>query len=236
MKTAIITGASGGIGRALCKKFADAGYVVGVNYNKNEAAALNLCKEINGELMPFDVTDYNSVDAAVGKYVKKYGKVDALVNCAGVALPVKTLLDTTEEEFDKVFSVNVKGTYNAIKRVLPEMLERGGAIVNFSSMWGLVGGSCEALYSASKAAVIGLTKALAKEYAAAKIRVNAVAAGFIDTAMNKNITGADREQAVAEIPFGRVGTPEEVASACLMLAENEFITGEILNISGGEVV
>lgn len=236
MKTVIITGASGGIGRALARKFAAEGYLVGVNYNKNKCAAEKLVGEINGELLPFSVTDYSSVDKAITDFLKRYGRIDALINCAGVALPIKTLLDTTEEEFDKVFSVNVKGTVNVIKRVLPEMLSRGGAIINFSSMWGVAGASCEALYAASKAAIIGLTKSLAKEYASAKIRVNAIAAGFIDTPMNDNIVGEDRREAIAEIPIGRTGTPEEVASACFMLAENGFITGEILNISGGEVI
>lgn len=236
MKTIIITGASGGIGSALARKFAAEGYLVGVNFNKNKFAAERLVKEINGELLPFDVTDRSSVDKAIAAFVKKYGRVDALINAAGVALPVKTLLDTTEEEFDKVFSVNVKGTVNVIKCVLPQMLSRGGVIINFSSMWGISGASCEALYSASKAAIIGLTKSLAKEYAAAEIRVNAIAAGFIDTPMNDGIVGEDRKEAIKEIPLGRVGTPEEVAAACFMLAENRFITGEILNISGGEVI
>lgn len=236
MKTVIITGASGGIGCALARKFAAEEYLVGVNFNKNKTAAESLVKEIDGELLQFDVTDYSSVDKAITAFVKKYGRIDALINAAGVALPIKTLLDTTEEEFDKVFSVNVKGTVNVIKRVLPEMLAAGGVIINFSSMWGISGASCEALYSASKAAVIGLTKSLAKEYAAANIRVNAIAAGFIDTPMNDGIVGTDRVEAISEIPLGRVGTPEEVASACFMLAENGFITGEVLNISGGEVI
>lgn len=236
MKTVIVAGASGGIGRAVCEKFAAEGYLVGVHYNGNEAEARDIANKIGGALIRFDISDYRSVDSAVTEFVEKYGKLDVVVNCAGVALPIKTLLDTTETEFDKVFAVNVKGSYNLAKRAISEMLCCGGAIVNVSSMWGLVGGSCEAVYSASKAAVIGLTKALAKEYAGANIRVNAVAPGFIDTKMNDGIVGEDRQEVVSEIPLGRIGRIEEVADAAYFLAENAFVTGEILNISGGEVI
>lgn len=236
MKTVIVAGASGGIGRAVCEKFAAEGYLVGVHYNGNEAEARDIADKIGGALIRFDISDYRSVDSAVTAFVERYGRLDAVVNCAGVALPIKTLLDTTESEFDRIFAVNVKGAYNLAKRAISEMLCGGGAIVNVSSMWGLVGGSCEAVYSASKAAVIGLTKALAKEYAGANIRVNAVAPGFIDTKMNDGIVGDDRLEAISEIPLGRIGKTEEVADAAYFLVENAFVTGEILNISGGEVI
>ena len=184
-----------------------------------------------------NVTDCSSVSQAFDAFLQRAGKLDVLVNSAGVALPVKTLLDTSEDEFDRVFSVNVKGTYNAIKRALPCLLEHGGSIVNVSSMWGVAGGSCEAIYSASKAAVIGLTKALAKEYAGSGVTVNCVAPGYIDTPMNDNLSDADKKLAIADIPVGRAGVGEDVAKAIVYLAGNGgFVTGEVLNVNGGEII
>ena len=236
MKSVLITGASGGIGKAIAEEFASAGYFVGVNYNTNKIDAEKLAEKLGGIAVGFDVSDINAVVWGVKHFLTVAERIDVLVNCAGIALPVKTVLDTMEEEFDHIFSVNVKGVYNTIKTVIPEMLDNGGKIINISSMWGLVGGSCEAIYSASKAAVIGLTKALAKEYANAKITVNAIAPGFIDTHMNDNLSEENKRIAIEDIPLGRVGTGRDVARAALYLAENDFVTGEILNISGGEVI
>lgn len=237
MKTVFVTGASGGIGEAIAKKFAENGYFVGVGYNTNRGKAENLAKEIDGVAVKADVSDEKSVAAAMSDFLLRAGRLDVLVNSAGIALPIKTLLDTTSKEFDKAFSVNVKGVYNCCKAAIPAMLDGGGSIINISSMWGVTGGSCEAIYSASKAAVIGFTKALAKEYAAAGITINCVAPGYIDTPMNDNLSDENKKLAIADIPVGRVGDGEDVAKAVLYLAENGgFVTGEVLSVNGGEVI
>lgn len=237
MKTVFVTGASGGIGEAIAKKFAENGYFVGVGYNTNREKAENLAKKINGVAIKTDVSDEKSVAAALSDFLLRAGRLDVLVNSAGIALPIKTLLDTTSEEFDKAFSVNVKGVYNCCKAAIPAMLDGGGSIINISSMWGVTGGSCEAIYSASKAAVIGFTKALAKEYAAAGITINCVAPGYIDTPMNDNLSDENKKLAIADIPVGRVGEGEDVAKAVFYLAENGgFVTGEVLSVNGGEVI
>lgn len=240
MKSVLVTGGAGGIGEAICLKFAEKGYFVGVGYNNSEAEAKKIAEKIGGAAIKIDVTDAASVNNAVELFAEKNGtsgEITVLVNCAGVALPIKTLLDVTEEEYDKIFAVNMKGVFLATKAVLPRMLEKGGAIINVSSMWGLTGGSCEAVYSASKSAVTGFTKAIAKEFAGANIRVNAVAPGFIDTKMNRAFSAEDREFIKEDIPLGRFGTPDDVAKAVLYLADDaDFVTGVTLNVSGGEVV
>lgn len=237
MKTVFVTGASGGIGEAIAKKFAENGYFVGVGYNSNRGKAENLAKEIDGVAVKADVSDEKSVSAAMNDFLLRAGRLDVLVNSAGIALPIKTLLDTTSKEFDKAFSVNVKGVYNCCKAAIPAMLDGGGSIINISSMWGVTGGSCESIYSASKAAVIGFTKALAKEYAAAGITINCVAPGYIDTPMNDNLSDENKKLAIADIPVGRVGEGEDVAKAVFYLAENGgFVTGEVLSVNGGEVI
>lgn len=236
MKSVLVTGGSGGIGSAICKEFASRGYFVGVHYNKNEKFAKSLAQEIGGVAIGFDLTDGVATKTAIDGFIKRAGGLDVLVNCAGVAQKIKPLIDTSESEFDEVFFANVKSVFLTCKQVIPYMLEKGGNIVNVSSMWGLVGASCESVYSASKAAVLAFTKSLAKEYASAKIRVNAVAPGLIETPMNSCLSAEDKALAIEDIPLNRIGKPEEVAKCVYFLCENEFITGECINVSGGTVI
>lgn len=236
MKSVFVTGGSGGIGEKICEKFAKNGCFVGVGYNVNKEAAENLARKIGGIAVKINVSDSSSVTEAIEKFAKRCGEVDVLVNCAGTALPIKTILDVSEEEYDKTFDVNMKGIFLVTKAVLPHMLEKGGAIINVSSMWGIIGGSCEAVYSATKAAVIGFTKALAKEFAGANIRVNAIAPGYIETKMNSAFSENDKKLIKEDIPLSRFGTSSDVAEAAIYLAEAEFVTGITLNVSGGEVI
>ncbi len=237
MKTVLVTGGAGGIGEAVCRRFAADGYFVGVCYYSSQEKAKKISAEIGGAAIQVDVTDIRSVERATNEFLAYKNKIDVLVNNAGIALPIKTILDCDQEDFNRIFDVNVKGTFNFSKAVLPRMLGEGGAIVNVSSMWGLVGGSCEVLYSASKAAVLGFTKALAKEYASSNVRINAVAPGFIETEMNAAFSADDRDLIKSDIPLGRFGEPKDVAEAIFFLADKaEFATGITLNISGGEVI
>ena len=236
MKSVLVTGGSGGIGLAICKEFAARGYFVGVHYNKNEQSAKELASQIGGVAIGFDLTDSVATKTAIDGFIKTAGGIDALVNCAGVAQKIKPLIDTSEKEFDEVFFANLKGVFLTCKQVIPYMLTNGGSIVNISSMWGLVGASCESVYSASKAAVLAFTKSLAKEYASANIRVNAVAPGLIETPMNDCLSDEDKALAVSEIPLMRAGTPQEVAKCVSFLCENPYITGECINVSGGMVI
>ena len=236
MKTVLVTGGTGGIGEAVCREFAKNRYFVGVGFCSSESKANGIAKDVGGVSVYMDFTNTETVSDAVKKFAKEYGGLDVVVNSAGIALPVKTILDVSEEEYDKVFAVNMKGVFSVTQAAVPFMLECGGAIINISSMWGLAGGSCEAVYSASKAAVIGFTKAVAKEFAGAGIRVNAIAPGFIDTKMNADFGEEDRKSILEDIPLARFGLPSDVAEAALYLAKAEFVTGTVLNVSGGEII
>ncbi|MBR1676189.1 MAG: SDR family oxidoreductase [Clostridia bacterium] len=237
MKSVFVTGATGGIGESICKKFAEEGYFVGIHYNKNEEKARELEKNLGGFAACFDLSDKTSAVNAVNEFAKRAGgEITSLVNNAGIALPVKPFVDVTDDEINMAISVNLTGMMTVTKAALGYMVG-GSSIVNVSSMWGITGGSCEVVYSATKAGVIGFTKALAKEYALSGIRVNAVAPGFIDTEMNANLSESDREIAIGDIPLGRVGKPEEVAESVFFLAEKAtFTTGAVLDVSGGEVI
>ena len=237
MKSVLVTGGSGGIGSAICREFASRGYFVGVHYNSNMLEAESLANEIGGVALGFNLRNSEQTKTAIDNFIQKAGGISALINNAGVAQKIKPVIDTSEEEFDEVFSANVKGNFIVTKCVLPHMLNKGGNIVNVSSMWGLVGASCESLYSASKGAILSFTKALAKEYASANIRVNAVAPGLIDTKMNNCLSEEEKRLAVEEIPLGRIGLAQEVAKAVVFLCEEgTFITGEVINVSGGNVI
>lgn len=229
MEHILITGGSRGIGAATVRLFAARGCRVAFLYEKNETAASALSRETGALAIRCDVAD----GAAVERAVASLPPVDVLINNAGVS-HVGLISQITGEQWDRLFAVNVKGIYHTVRAVLPGMLRRqGGCILNVSSMWGQVGASCEAAYSATKGAVDALTKALAKELGPSGIRVNAVSPGMIDTEMNAGLTAEDVAALAEETPLGRIGTPEQVASALWDLSKSEFITGQILAVNGG---
>lgn len=234
-KTIFVTGGSRGIGAAIVRRAAGK-YNVCFTFNKGKDSAEQLEKELGGlgvVAVQCDVRDEKSVKNAVEFAKKRFGKIDILVNNAGISKS-GLVIDLDEKTWDDVFNVNAKGVFLTSKAVLPDMLSRGsGVIVNVSSIWGEQGASCEAAYSASKAAVEGFTKALAKEVAPMGVRVNAVAPGAVDTDMMKCYTQDEIKAICDEIPLGRLARPEEIADAVLFLAENEYITGTVLSVNGG---
>lgn len=240
MKTAIVTGGSSGIGRAAAKALAKAGYAILINYSTNEEGALATKKEIIeaggvAEIYRADVSDAQSCSEMVAFSERTLGTTEVLVANAGKSL-VKLMTDTTEDEWNALFKVNVNGVYNVARAVARGMVDRKrGRIITVSSVWGEVGASCESCYSATKAAVIGFTKALAKELAPSCVTVNCVTPGVIDTRMNDCFSEVEKQALADEIPMCRMGTPEEVASAILFFASDDasYITGEVLGVNGG---
>jgi 3-oxoacyl-[acyl-carrier protein] reductase len=237
-KTALITGGTKGIGKAIALAFLEKGYEVIINYDSDEAAALATQEECNmlgfcPILMQADVSNEGKVNAMFREVFDLYGKIDVLVNNAGVSI-IKVIQDTTTYDWNRIFDVNVKGTFNCCRAVVDRMIANGGgSIINISSIWGEVGASCEVAYSATKGAIIAFTKALAKELGPSKVRVNCVSPGVIDTPMNGHLTDEEMEQLIGEIPLGRIGYPEDVAKACLYLADADYVTGEVLSVGGG---
>ena len=242
-KTVIVTGASKGIGASTAILFAENGYNVVINYNSSfknaELLASSLLSRGFG-VMTFkaDVSNPLEAELMVRETVHKFGTVDVLVNNAGIAAS-GIITDLSDYDKDHIFNVNLNGCYNMCKSVIPYMVgQKSGKIINISSMWGETGASCEAAYSASKAGVIGLTKALAKELAPSGITVNSVAPGLIDTSMNGNLSEDELKAFIEEVPLGRMGRPEEVAEAVFFLAGDkaDYITGQVLGVNGGYVI
>ena len=238
MKTVLITGGSRGIGKALVEQFSSAGYAVAFTYKNSENKAKSLAESTGALAIRADSASSADITKAVNTVIECLGEVDILVNNAAVS-SFSLLTDLTEEEWNNTLSVNLTAPFLYSKAVIPGMVrKKEGRIVNISSMWGLVGASCEAHYSASKAGLIGLTKALAKELGPSGITVNAVAPGLIATDMNKALSAEDISSICDETPLMRMGKPEEVARAVMYLCGDDasFITGEVLNISGGFVI
>lgn len=243
MKNVLITGASRGIGAACAKLFAQKGFCVYVNYRKERERAAVLCDALNKEgfcAIPLqaDVSDAGQAADMFAQIHEHSGDLDILINNAGIAQQ-KLFTDITESEWDRMFDVNVKGMYLCCKHALPGMIrKKSGSIVNISSMWGITGASCEVHYSAAKASVIGLTRALAKEVAPSGVRVNCVAPGAVKTDMNASLTEDDLALLREETPLGTLGTPDEIAKAVYFLAspDSSFTTGQVLSPNGGLVI
>lgn len=240
----LITGASRGIGAATARLFAKEGWAVGVNYCSSRKAAEELVAELcstggRAVALPGDVSDSAQAKALVEETERVLGPVDVLVCNAGVALPQQLLTDTTDEQWRRVMGVDLDGVFYTVRAAIPGMVRRQkGSIITVSSMWGVTGGSCEVPYSAAKAGVIGLTRALAKELGPSHIRVNCVAPGVIDTEMNGALDDQAMECLVEETPLGRIGRGEDIARSILFLAgeESSFITGQVLQANGGIVI
>ncbi len=234
MKTALVTGGSRGIGEAVCRRLANEGCFVLINYLNSKEKAEQLAKEIHGTAIQFDVSDMDSVSKAVSDA----GKIDLLINNAGIS-EIDLFTHIPQEKANRIMSINLIGTMNCSRAVLPSMISRkSGCIINISSMWGQCGASCEVDYSASKAGIIGFTKALAKEVAPSGIRVNCVSPGFIMTEMNSRFSQEELEEIRSEIPLRIFGRPEHVADSVAFLAseQSEYITGQVIAVNGGMVI
>lgn len=242
-KTIVITGASKGIGAATAILFARRNWNVVLNYNESYESANLLVRSLNSQgfsvmLQKANVANPLDTDLLVKEAKYKFGSIDAFVNNAGVS-SIGMINELNSFDVDKIFDVNLKGVYNCCRSVTPIMVsQKGGKIINISSMWGQVGASCEVAYSAAKAGVIGLTKALAKELAPSGITVNAVAPGLIDTSMNSEIGVDELNDFVSDIPLGRMGTAEEIAAAVYYLVSDDasYITGQVLGVNGGYIM
>lgn len=240
-KVIIITGASRGIGRNMAYNLALEGNKIIANYNKSEKEILDLknkLKEKNIEIDIFkaDVSKKEEVDSLVDFAIEKYNKIDVLINNAGIS-QIKPFLDIEENEWDNMININLKSVYNTSKAVLPNMLKyKEGLIINISSIWGIIGASCEVHYSTAKAGIIGFTKALAKEMGPSNIRVNGVAPGIIKTDMNKELDDEEIKQIVDDIPLEKIGKPEYIEKCIEWLIEDEYTTGQVISINGGWVI
>lgn len=243
-KVVLITGASRGIGAACARVFAQNGWRVLIHYNQSASMARALQQELLSQgqdafCLKADLANPEEARFLIDQAARVFGRIDALVNNAGIAPLQAPVNDVSLEEMQKVLNVNLVSTMVCCQSVLPYFLKQGGgAVVNVSSVWGLTGASCEALYAASKAGVIGFSRSLAKEWGPSRIRVNCVAPGVIDTDMNAHLDSQAIHELQEETPLGRIGTPAEAAQAVYFLASEQasFITGQVLSPSGGFAV
>lgn len=247
-KTVLVTGASRGIGSEIARRFACEGYQVALNYHTSREKAEQLAALLEASLgvspgerilpVPADVGDRQQVEQMFLQIQERFGQVDVLVNNAGIAQQ-KLFTDLTPEDWRRMFAVHVDGAFHCSQCALQGMLrQHKGKIINVSSMWGQIGGSCEVHYSAAKAALIGLTRALAKEVGPSGIQVNCVAPGVIDTEMNGALSEETLAQLCEETPLGVLGTCRDIAEAVFFLADSrsDFITGQVIGVNGGMVI
>ena len=238
MKTVFITGASRGIGRSMVELFSKNGWQVAFTYKSSAKAAEELAARTSSLAIKADSASEEDIMRAVATVKETFGHVDCLINNAAIS-SFSLLSDLSLEEWNSLVSVNLTSAFLYSKAFIPEMVSRHeGRIINISSIWGLVGASCEVAYSTTKAALIGMTKALAKELGPSGITVNAIAPGVIATDMNSRLSDEDMQLLCEETPLMRIGLPEEIANAALFLSGDgaSFITGEVLNVSGGFVI
>jgi len=240
-RVALVTGSSRGIGAAIARTLSREGWAVCINYIKQKEKAEALARELRasgGEALVWqaDVADRRAVDTMVAAVTRELGPVSLLVNNAGVA-EQRQFQDIEPAFWERLFAVNVNGNFHCTQAVLPAMLhEHSGCIVNISSIWGSHGASCEAAYSATKHAIIGLTRSLSAELSLSGIRVNCVAPGVIDTDMVQVLGQETLRQLADEIPLGRLGRPEEIAETVLYLVNNPYITGQVITVDGGFLI
>ena len=233
-KVVIVTGASRGIGREIAIELAKENYIVIANYNKSEEKAQKLKQEhSNIEIYKADVSKREEVRKMIEFVINKYKKIDVLINNAGIS-ESSLFIDATDSMWKKIMDNDLYSAYCVTQETLPVMLHRKrGCIINISSVWGMVGGACETIYSIAKAGMDGMTKALAKELGPSNIRVNSIAPGIIDTDMNKNLTEEEINRIKEEIPLGRIGKTVDIAKCIKWLIEDEYTTGQIISINGG---
>lgn len=242
-KVALVTGASKGIGRAIALKLASCGAFVIVNYNGSKERAEEVVNQIkaqggDGVAYQCNVADYTATEGMVKELTAAYKRIDILVNNAGITRD-NLVMKMSEEDFDAVIATNLKGAFNTIRHLARQMLkQKSGKIINISSVSGVLGNAGQANYAASKAGIIGLTKSMAREMASRGINVNAIAPGFVETEMTQVLSDSVKEAAVAQIPFGRFGTPEEIADVAAFLASDQasYITGQVICADGGMAI
>lgn len=241
MKNIIVTGSSRGIGKCLVENLAKEGNNVLLNYNKSEKQALQIQRELKEdgfliEIFKADVSKKSEVKKMIDYALNKWGYIDVLINNAGIA-KLNLFQNVTEEEWDEIINTNLKSAFCATQLVLPSMINRkNGLIINISSMWGLVGASCETIYSISKAGIDAMTKSLAKELGPSNIRVNSIAPGIIDTDMNNILDEHIKNELKDETPLGKIGKPIDIYKCVKWLMEDEFTTGQVISVNGGYVI
>ena len=238
---AIVTGASRGIGREIAKELARKGHKVIANYNKSFEEAQKLQQELKNEnieidIFKADVSKREEIKEMIKFAENKYGKIDILVNNAGISME-KVFTDITDEDWNNMMQTNLYSAFCTTQEVLPNMINnKSGCIINISSVWGLVGASCESIYSISKAGIDAMTKSLAKELGPSNIRVNSIAPGFIDTDMNKNLSEEEKIEIIEETPLQKIGKPGDISKCINWLIEDNFTTGQVISINGGWVI
>ncbi len=238
-KVAIVTGGSRGIGYSIVKKLSENNYNVVFTYNNSINSANQLLEECKSDnfchvcAFKADISDYSQVKSLIDFTLKEFGKIDLLVNNAAIDL-IKPFNDVSNEEFDTLMKTNLYSAFYTSKLAVDSMLhEKSGSIINISSIWGLIGASCEMPYSVSKAGLDAMTKSLAKELGPSNIRVNSIAPGIIDTDMNAILSQDEKNDIIKEIPLAKIGSPSDIADCVIYLANAQYVTGQIIQVNGG---